>query len=57
MRGERYEVLKDNLWTLLQLQAWYYWFDNIEDDIEDEKSNLKLETMCFKIGKIGWPNL
>ena len=43
----------DNLWLLLHKQALH---EKLEDK-EEDKSSLLLETICFKIGKTGCPNL
>ena len=47
------DLENDNLWLLLLKQALH---GKLLDN-EEEKSNLFLETICFRILKVGCPNL
>jgi hypothetical protein len=43
----------DNLWLLLHRQASH---EKLDVKVE-EKPSLLLETICFRMGKVGCPNL
>ena len=43
------DLVNDNLWFLLQWQA----LQEKSDDIEESRPRLLLETMCFRMEKVG----